>query len=150
MTDLGQERVDAIVREVAARLPFAVELVADMGGESWTLQIDLGRRGGKDDPPDTASIEPALEPAVWFFDIAGGLDTVQSSYGLDADPADVAAWIASEARRVGSPAATSATAVAAMGYGVAAAEIGRTASSSEARPSRPAVESGRSEADLSR
>ena len=50
------ETVDAHVKQVAALLPFPVELDADMGG-AFVLQIDLGQRGGVDDPHDTAGID---------------------------------------------------------------------------------------------
>ena len=99
-----EEHVDACVQDVAARLPFDVELMADMGGPSM-LQIDLGRRGGPDDPPDSASIDPTVEPVVWVLDIEGGIQTISSEFGLDADPQDVADWITREAKRAGSPAA---------------------------------------------
>lgn len=105
MTEMDEEHVDGIVRDVAGRLPFRVELMADMGGPSM-LQIDLGRRGDDDDPPDTASIDPSGEPIVWMLDVKGGRETISSVYGLDADAGQVADWIASEALRVGSPAAT--------------------------------------------
>lgn len=49
--------VDEHTQQVAALLPFPVELDADMGG-TWALHIDLGRRGGADDPPDTAGVDP--------------------------------------------------------------------------------------------
>lgn len=104
MDEWDEERVDSVVQEVAAGLPFPVELTADMGGPSM-LQIDLGRRGGPDDPPDTASIDPTVEPALWMLDVEGGRATIASPYGLDADPADVARWIALTAIRAGSPAA---------------------------------------------
>lgn len=104
MIEYDEDRVDDVVREVAEKLPFEVELVADMGGPSM-LQIDLGRRGDPDDPPDTASIDPTVEPVLWMLDVEGGRETIASPYGLDAEPSDVARWIASEAIRVGSPAA---------------------------------------------
>jgi len=103
MEEWDEERVDSIVKEVAARLPFPVELMADMGGPSM-LQIDLGRRGGPDDPPDTASIDPTVKPVLWMLDVEGGRETIASPYGLDADASDVAHWIGFEAARVGSPA----------------------------------------------
>jgi hypothetical protein len=62
--------VDAHVQQVAVLLPFPVQLDADMGG-TFTLQIDLGRRGGVDDPHDTAGIDPD-EPR-WWVDVEGGV-----------------------------------------------------------------------------
>lgn len=106
--DYDEEHVDACVQDVAARLPFPVELTADMGGPSM-LQIDLGRRGGVDDPPDSASIDPSMEPVVWILDVEGGRETISSEFGLDADPQRVADWITEEARRAGSPAALHST-----------------------------------------
>ena len=94
--------MDPIVREVAALLPFRTTLVADMGGPTM-LQIELGRRGGADDPPDTASIDPTTEPVLWAFDVEGGRETVVSNFGVDAEPQAVADWIASMAERYGSP-----------------------------------------------
>lgn len=105
MIEYDEDHVDDVVREVAANLPFQVDLMADMGGPSM-LQIDLGRRGDPDDPPDTASIDPTIEPVLWMLDIEGGRETIASPYGLDADTSDVAQWIASEAVRMGSPAAS--------------------------------------------
>lgn len=106
MTDdaFSEDLVDAIVREVAALLPFRTVLVADMGGPTM-LQIELGRRGGEDDPPDTASIDPTTEPVLWAFDVQGGRETVVSDLGVDADPQAVAGWIASMAERFSSPTA---------------------------------------------
>jgi hypothetical protein len=105
MTEDDEKQVDEIVQKVAAKLPFQVDLVADMGGPSM-LQIDLGRRGDPNDPPDTASIDPTMEPVLWMLDVEGGRETIASPYGLEADARDVARWIASEAKRVGSPAAS--------------------------------------------
>ena len=96
------DTVDALVRDVAALLPFQIELVADMAGPSM-LQIELGRRGGDDDPSDTASIDITSNPVVWMFDVEGGRETIASSLGLEADPHEVAGWIAAEAELWGSP-----------------------------------------------
>lgn len=74
-------------------------------GYTGGLFIDLGRRGGADDPPDTASIDGEVEPVTWTFDIEGGRKTVSSTFGPNADPADIAEWIAMQARDAGSPAA---------------------------------------------
>lgn len=101
--ELG-ERNELITRAVAELLPFAVELEVDMAYPD-VLSIELGRRGGPDDPPDTASIDLSQEPAVWMLDIEGGMQTIASELGPDADPRTVAAWIAEQARQAGSPAA---------------------------------------------
>ena len=63
-----------------------------MGG-TFALQIELGRRAGVDDPPDRAGIDPEAD-AVWWLDVEGGRDTVLSNLGADANPTDVAHWIA--------------------------------------------------------
>lgn len=97
-------KANEVVRSVAALLPFAVELEADMG-YTGALVIDLGRRGDVDDPPDTASIDLEVYPAVWMFDVRGGYETLASSYGLDSDPDAVAQWIVEQAYRTGSPVA---------------------------------------------
>lgn len=94
--------VDAHVQRVAALLPFPVELDADMGG-TFALQIDLGQRGGADDPHDTAGIDP--DDPRWWVDIDGGERTYVSNFGIDADPAAVASWIARTAREERCPAA---------------------------------------------
>lgn len=108
-TDPGH-RLDDLVRAVAALLPFPVELDADMG-YTGALFIDLGRRGGPDDPPDTAGIDVEFEPVVWMFDVAGGQETISSEMGEDVEPRIVAEWIAEQARLAGSPAAGTASAV---------------------------------------
>ena len=95
---------DGAVRAVAELLPFVVSLDADMS-YTGALFIDLGRRGVVDDPPDTASLDAESEPVVWVFDVEGGSETIVSEFGVDADPADVARWIADQAYRAGSPAA---------------------------------------------
>lgn len=96
--------MNAHVKAVAALLPFTVTLFADMSGPSM-LQIDLGRRGQEDDPPDSASIDPTSIPAVWIFDVEGGRETVASSHGLETDPMHVARWIVDQARLRDSPSA---------------------------------------------
>lgn len=103
--DESTERVDAIVRDVASQLELNVELDADMGG-AFVLQIDLGCRGGADDPHDRAGIDPddAALPR-WWLDIEGGSRTVLSPYGLDSNPADVARWITTKAIEEDCPAA---------------------------------------------
>lgn len=107
-TEDDLHRLDDLVRAVAARLPFPVELDADMG-YTGALFIDLGRRGGVDDPPDTASIDVEVEPTVWMFDIEGGRETVSSTLGPDADPGDVAEWVTQQAHAAGSPATRAAS-----------------------------------------
>jgi hypothetical protein len=103
-TDTTQ-RTDDVVRAVADLLPFRTTLDADMGG-TWYLQIDLGNRGGQDDPHDRAGIEPDSDEPVWWIDIGGGERTFVSEFGIDTAPAMVARWIADEARAAGCPAAT--------------------------------------------
>jgi len=97
-------QADELVTEVAELLPFPVELDADMayGG----LYIDLGRRGDVDDPHDTVSIDPQVEPTMWVLDIEGGRDTIVSSLGPAASAAEVSAWIVDHATRAGCPAVT--------------------------------------------
>lgn len=99
----AQDEADEIVREVAALLPFAVELDAIMG-YTGALFIDLGRRGGVDDPPDTAGIDLEVEPVVWMFDVEGGRETIASDLDRSASAEEVARWIAAEAQRFDSPA----------------------------------------------
>lgn len=94
---------DDVVKAVAALLPFPVTLEADMG-YTGALFIDLGRRGGADDSPDTAGIDAEVEPVVWVFDVEGGSETFASDFGLDANPAEVSRWISDQAYRAGSPA----------------------------------------------
>lgn len=101
-------RLDDLVRAVAALLPFPVELDADMG-YTGALFIDLGRRGGDDDPPDTASIDVEVDPVVWMFDVEGGRETISSEMGEGVEPRIVADWIAEQARLAGSPAIESAS-----------------------------------------
>jgi hypothetical protein len=98
-----QDEADEIVREVAALLPFTVELDAVMG-YTGALFIDLGRRGGVDDPPDTAGIDLEVEPVVWMFDVEGGRETIASDLDHSASAEEVARWIAAEAQRFDSPA----------------------------------------------
>lgn len=102
INDPGQV-LNGLVLSVAKLLPFPVELDADMG-YTGALFIDLGRRGGDEDPPDTASIDAEVQPVVWVFDVEGGRQTVVSGFGPTADPGEVARWIATEALRAQSPA----------------------------------------------
>jgi hypothetical protein len=106
------DTINEHVREVAAHLPFPVELDADMGG-TFTLQIDLGRRGRTDDPRDTAGIDPEPD-SRWWLDIEGGMKTHISNFGVDANPAEVAAWVADTARTEGCPAAVAAARTSAI------------------------------------
>lgn len=106
------DTINERVREVADHLPFPVELDADMGG-TFALQIDLGRRGQTDDPRDTAGIDPEVD-SRWWLDIEGGMKTHISHFGIDASPAEVAAWVADTARTEGSPAAVTAARTSAI------------------------------------
>lgn len=94
--------INAHVTQVAALLPFPVELDADMGG-TFALQIDLGQRGGVDDPHDTAGIDP--DNPRWWIDIEGGRKTYFLDLGLDDDLATIASWIGHVARQERCPAA---------------------------------------------
>lgn len=100
------DTINEQVRNVAAHLPFPVELDADMGG-TFVLQIDLGRRGRTDDPADIAGIDPEAD-SRWWLDIEGGMNTYISHLGLEANPAEVATWIAETALAEGCPAAVAA------------------------------------------
>lgn len=102
--DLSIAKVDAHVKLVAAALPFPVELDADMRG-SFTLFIDLGTRGDQDDPADTAGIEPHEDGATWWINFPEEDRVEISELTIDAAPHEVAAWIADEAVKAGSPAA---------------------------------------------
>jgi len=102
--DLSIANVDAHVKLVAEALPFPVELDADMRG-SFTLFIDLGTRGDQDDPADTAGIEPHDADATWWINFPEEERVEISNLTIDAAPHEVAAWIADEAAKAGSPAA---------------------------------------------
>lgn len=102
--DLSIAEVDAHVKLVAAALPFSVEIDADMGG-SFTLFIDLGTRGGQDDPADTAGIDPHDDDATWWINFPEEDRVEISELTIDAAPHEVAAWIAAEAAKAKSPAA---------------------------------------------
>lgn len=102
--DLSIAKVDAHVKLVAAALPFPVELDADMGG-SFTLFIDLGTRGNQDEPADTAGIDPHDDVATWWIHFPEEDRLEVSGLTIDAAPHEVAAWIAHEATKAGSPAA---------------------------------------------
>lgn len=97
--------VDERTTQVAALLPFPVRLDAEMGG-TWALFIDLGCRGGQDDPHDTAGVDPDPDNGnlEWWIDIDGGYETVISEYTIHSDPAAVAAWITEQAYQFDSPA----------------------------------------------
>lgn len=130
--------VDAAVREVAARLPFPVELAADMGG-TFALQIDLGQRGKTDDPRDTAGIDPESN-SRWWLDIEGGIKTHVSDLGSEADPAAVAAWITETARAERCPAAVNAARTDAIRQ--ASYPVAPTIGEAAAVPSRPSSTAG--------
>jgi hypothetical protein len=102
MSEQEQRAVDEHVKRVAELLPFPVELTADMGG-TFALQIDLGTRGGRDDPPDTAGIDAT--DSRWWVDIEGGARSIISELDLDAPPQRVADWITTTARAENCPAA---------------------------------------------
>jgi len=97
------ERIDAHVSEVAAHLPFPVELEAEMGG-LFTLQILLGHRTA-DGAPDRAGINPHALHATWWIETAEGEIVEESGLLATADPALIARWISDRARRFGCPAA---------------------------------------------
>jgi len=101
-------RIDAAAFEVAKHLPFPVEVEADMGGTS-AAHIELGfRTGNPDDPHDTVGIYPEDPNLIWWFEAidANGQETwVTSDLNVDSPAVDVAAWIAGNARELGSPAA---------------------------------------------
>lgn len=101
-TDTSTGLINAHVQQVAALLPFPVKLDADMGA-TFALQIDLGRRGGVDDPHDTAGIDP--DNPRWWIDIEGGERTYISDLGLDAELQAVADWISTTAQQEQCPAA---------------------------------------------
>lgn len=96
--------IDALVRRVVDLIPFDVEVFVDMAGPD-VLQIDLGRRGGVDDPPDSVALDPHVEPVRWTIDVEGGRATFVSDFGVDARPEDVASWVVQFATEQGSPAA---------------------------------------------
>ena len=102
MSEQEQRAVDEHVKRVAELLPFPVELTADMGG-TFALQIDLGTRGGPDDPPDTAGID--AKDSRWWVDIQGGERSIISELGLNDPPQRVADWITTTARAENCPAA---------------------------------------------
>lgn len=101
---LDADQVDAHVREVAALLPFRVDLDADMGG-LFVLQIDLGTRGAEDDAPDRAGIDPDEVGATWWIETQGGEAVELSWLTADSDTERVALWVAERARALGCPAA---------------------------------------------
>ncbi|TIH26668.1 hypothetical protein [Subtercola vilae] len=103
--EIRMDKVDEAARAVAALLPFPAPLEADMGG-TFTFQIDLGCRGGQDDPHDMVGIDPDYEPLVWMIDINGGEYQITAPHDLDTDPATVAQWITEHARAARCPAAT--------------------------------------------
>lgn len=110
--DLEVERADDQVRTVAALLPFPVELEADMGGNysgNSALTIDLGSRGGDDDPHDRAGVDPHQARATWWIETDGGATFEDSRLPANTDPVLVSEWITFRARSLGCPAAQAAT-----------------------------------------
>ena len=101
------DTLDEVVRRVAAQMPFPVDLYTDMGWH-FVAQIELGRRGGPDDSPDRAMIDPGVDEK-WWLDVEGGRESIESPFGRAADPAEVAQWITEQAREWGSPAALAST-----------------------------------------
>lgn len=102
------ERTDAHVRQVAALLPFDVELDADMGAnysDHYALVIDLGSRGDADDPHDRAGIDHRGPAPTWWIETAGGDTFEDSGLTASADPVRIAGWISDRARELGCPAA---------------------------------------------
>lgn len=118
MKALTYDRANQLVRLVATLMPFPAK-TADLGG-GWTpVQIDLGAfpnpdgTSVEDREHDRAGIDTddmcedhGMAQVWWFETWAGGTDRqVFSTLGPDAHPAEVAAWIAEQARAAGSPAA---------------------------------------------
>lgn len=120
MNTLTRDRAHQLMTDVAALLPFPAD-TADLGG-GFTLQIDLGVHPTMSDDPDDdlphdrAGIDHAglaeevgmvdQDPVWWFETYPDGIDQqTYSTLGPDAPLADVAAWIAEQARAAGSPAA---------------------------------------------
>lgn len=93
------ERVDNHVSEVAALLPFAVEVEAEMGGFAC-FQILLGTRT-PDGAPDRAGINPHVLRATWWIETADGEISEDSGIPATADPALVAYWLHQRARHLG-------------------------------------------------
>jgi hypothetical protein len=126
LNTLTADRASELVTAVAAVLPFPAE-ARDLAGDWTPLQIDLGAhpnangwppadvehdRAGIDDANTAEHTAMEDKPPVWWFETwpSGGSGTSRvefSTFGPDADPADVAAWIAEQARAAGSPAAVS-------------------------------------------
>ena len=98
------DALDDHVRDVAARLPFEVDLTADMGG-TFVLQIDLGTNGGTADAIDRAGIDPGDDGGAWWIEAADGELVECSDLTIASDVTMIAAWIASRARALGCPAA---------------------------------------------
>lgn len=97
-------QIDMLVQQIAERLTFPAGILAEMGG-TGVLQLDLGQRGGADDPHDTAGIDPEDgEESYWWLDVEGGTRTVISTHGIRTDPTIVARWIDETARIEGCPA----------------------------------------------
>lgn len=108
MTTQTPAAIDAHVTAVAALLPFAVELTADMGANFSghdSLVIDLGSRGGDDDPHDRAGIDEDAEHPTWWIETAGGETFEDSGITIHSDPVKVAQWLTDRAHALGCPAA---------------------------------------------
>ncbi|MGO2933129.1 hypothetical protein [Microbacterium sp.] len=102
------ERTDEHVRQVAALLPFDVELEADMGANfsgHYAFVVDLGSRGGEDDPHDRAGIDHTGTRPTWWIETAGGETFEDSQLSARTDPVRIAQWLTERARTLGCPAA---------------------------------------------
>jgi hypothetical protein len=121
MNTLTAERACELVEAVAARMPFPAQ-AADLAGDWTPLQIDLGAflnpggthvaavehdRAGIDDARTAEEYDGDGQEPVWWFEtwVDGTPRATFSTLGPDVAPADVAAWIAEQARAAGSPAA---------------------------------------------
>ena len=104
---------DELVEAVAARLPFAAGTYADMGAQEEAevgQYVDLGEREGAGE--DRAGINPDTQR--WWFEVNAPLGEFRED-GPAADDVDgAAAWVASLAREVGSPAAVAGAAALAQ------------------------------------
>ena len=105
---LETESVDEHVCQVAALLPFAVELKdkPDRREPRYsTYWIDLGSRGAADGPHDWARIGPGGSRPTWWIETADGETFEDSGLSLRTDPVRIAQWIGDRARALGCPAA---------------------------------------------
>lgn len=104
--DLVREHIDNAARAVAEYIPCA-DLFAYMGDGNYAtyggaLKVVFGERE-PGDGYDGADIDGELG-ATWIFSSHAHTRITTSTLTLDADPADVAAWITDQARRAASPA----------------------------------------------